>query len=134
MTKIKLVIPITVALVRNDQNKSQQTSSMQHLWIKSFPCCFHEREDIVESWQALEIHLLVIASMNNQIVTASHCSNPKITEQLTIKNEAIFSVLDKEEPEEVAYEYVAQKHREYVWLMVYCRKCLSLFQACGLSI
>ncbi len=129
---IKLVIPVTVALQQGEKSSSESTASSQHLWIRNFPRCYHEKENIIESWQALEIVLMVITKHDDRIITACYQSKQDSSEQLVLAGNTIFSVLEQEETKEVDYDYFTEKYQDHIWLVVYCRKCLTIFQLCGL--
>lgn len=129
---VKLVIPVTVTLVKGTDSSSDAASSLQNHWIRSFPLCDHEKENVVESWQALEIVPMLVSRHSDQIVIARYLSKPDIVEYLVLAANCLFSVADQGETQDVDYDYFAENYQEHVWLVVYCRKCLSVFLACGL--
>lgn len=128
---VKLVIPVTVTLVKGKDSSSNAASSFQSQWIRSFPRCEHEKESVVESWQVLEIVPMIISKHSDQIVIARYLSNPDIVEHLVLAANCLFSIADQGETQETDYDYFAENYLEHVWLVVYCRKCLSVFLVCG---
>lgn len=133
MKKIKLMIPITLSMIETENNESDPDICFPNLWVRSFPRCQHEKEKIVESWQALEILPMVITNHHDQIVSAYCCSGPHISEQFVLVPNSVFSVIDREETEVVDYDYFEERYKEHdAWLIVYCRKCSTIFHACGL--
>lgn len=126
------MIPVTLTLVEKEKNKSSSDTYPSNLWVRSFPHCKHEREKITESWQALEILPMIVTNHHDQIVTAHPCSNQNISEQFVLASNSIFSVVGNGETENVDYEYFEERYGEHIWLVVYCRKCSTIFQACGL--
>jgi hypothetical protein len=132
MKTVKLVIPVTVTLVRIEENESSPNTPLQNSWTRSFPRCPHEKENIVESWQVLEILLVIVTNHCDQTVTACYYSNQNIYEQFVLAANSIFSAIKEDEPEPVDYDYFTEQYKKHVWLIVYCRKCSTIFQACGL--
>lgn len=126
------MIPIVLTMVEPEKDELNPDTCFPNLWIKSFPKCTHEKEKIVESWQALEILPMVVTNHHDQIVTAHCCSSPHISEHFVLASNSIFSVVSDGEPETIDYEYFEENYKEHVWLIVYCRKCSTIFQACGL--
>lgn len=130
---VKLVIPVSLTLATTQESRSDAIgSSAQHLWIKEFPRCFHEKENIMESWQALEIVLMRVTGHEGSRVTACYQVNQNICLPLVLAENTLFSVFEKGETEPVEYDYFAAGYQDHLWLMVYCRKCNTIFQACGL--
>lgn len=125
------MIPVVLTLVERENNESDPDTCFPNLWVRSFPRCQDEREKIVESWQALEILPMVVTNHFDQIVTA-HCYNQNTSEQFVLASNSSFSVLEREETKLVDYDYFTERYAEHVWLIVYCRKCSSIFYACGL--
>lgn len=132
MKTVKLMIPVVLTMIEPENNDLDRDTCFPNLWIKSFPKCAHEKEKIVESWQALEILPMVITNHFDQIVTAYPYCNQNMSEQFVLASNSIFSVLDGDETKFVDYEYFEESYKEHVWLIVYCRKCSTIFQACGL--
>ena len=133
MKTVKLMIPVTLTLVEKEKNKSSSDTYPSNLWVRSFPHCKHEREKITESWQVLEILPMVITNHIDQVVTAHHCSNENISEQFVLVPDSVFSVIHGQETEAVDYDYFVEKYKEHdAWLIVYCRKCSTIYHACGL--
>lgn len=126
------MIPVTLTMIEQENNESDPDTCFPNLWIRSFPRCRHEKEKIVESWQALEILPMIITDHHDQIVTAHSYSSPHISEQFVLASNSSFSVLDGEETEPVDYDYFMERYEEHVWLIVYCRKCSTIFHVCGL--
>lgn len=129
---VKLAIPVKVTLVKGKDSSSHATTSFKSQWIRSFPLCDHEKENVVESWQALEIVPMLISKHTDQIVIAHYLSKPDIVEYLVLAANCIFSVVEQGETQESDYDYFVENYLEHVWLVVYCRKCLSVFLVCGL--
>jgi hypothetical protein len=132
MKTIKLVIPVTLTLVEPETNESDPNTCFPMLWVKSFPKCQHEKEKIVESWQALEILPMLVINHHDEIVTACYYANQNISEQFVLASNSTFSILETEETKPVDYDYFVERYAEHVWLIVFCRKCSTIFQACGL--
>ena len=132
MKTVKLMIPVVLTMIEQENNESNLDTCFPNLWMRSFPRCHHEKEKIVESWQALEILPMIITDHHDQIVTAYSCSSPHISEQFILAANSTFSVLEEGETEFVDYDYFTEKYEEHIWLIVYCRKCSSIFYACGL--
>jgi len=132
MKTVKLMIPVVLTMVEPENNDLNPDTCFPNLWIKSFPRCTHEKEKIVESWQVLEILPMIITNHHDQIVTAHCCSSPHRTEQFVLASNSIFSVLEGDETEFVDYEYFEERYKEHIWLIVYCRKCSTIFHVCGL--
>lgn len=129
---VKLTIPVVVTNQQTQENSSKSLSSLQNPWIRSYPRCSHEKENIIESWQVLQIVPMLITGHTDQIVTVCYLSNEDIIEYLVLAANCIFSVVEQGETQESDYDYFVQNYQEHVWLIVYCRKCLSVFLACGL--
>lgn len=133
MKTVKLMIPVTLTLAEREKDKSISDTCSSNLWVRIFPRCSHEREKITESWQVLEILPMVITNYIDQVVTAHHYSNEHIFEQFMLASNSVFSVIDGQETEVVDYDYFVERYKEHdAWLIVYCRKCSTIFQACGL--
>ena len=126
------MIPVILSVVETGNDNLDSDTCFPNLWMRSFPRSQHEREKIVESWQALEILPMIITNHRDQIVTAHPCPNQNISEQFVLASNSIFSVVDDGGTETVDYEYFEERYKEHVWLIVYCRKCSTIFQACGL--
>ncbi len=127
---VKLTFPIVVT--KKKENPYGRLSSPQNPWIRCFPHCSHEKEDIVESWQIIQIVPMLITNHTDQTVTARYLAKENIVEQLVLAANCLFSVVEQGETQESDYDYFDQNYQEHVWLVVYCRKCLSIFLACGL--
>lgn len=127
---VKLTLPVVVT--KKKENPSESLSSPQNPWIRSFPRCFHEKEDIVESWQVLQIVPMLITNHTDQIVTARYLAKEDIVEYLVLAANCLFSVVEQGETQDSDYDYFDQNYQEHIWLVIYCRKCLSVFLACGL--
>lgn len=133
MKTVKLMIPVMLTMMEPENNELDPDTCFPNLWIRSFPRCHHEREKIVESWQALEILPMVITDHHDQIITAHNYSNQNISEQFVLASNSSFSVLDRDETEAVDYDYFVERYKEHdAWLIVYCRKCSTIFHVCGL--
>lgn len=129
---VKLVIPVTVTLVKGKYSSSNAATSLKSQWIRSFPCCDHEKENVVESWQVLQIVPMLISKHTDQIVIAHYLSKPDIVEYLVLAANCTFLVVEQGQTQETDYDYFEQNYQEHIWLVVYCRKCFSIFLACGL--
>lgn len=55
MKTVKLMIPVTLTMIEQENNKSEPDTCFPNVWIRSFPRCRHEREKIVESWGKFHI-------------------------------------------------------------------------------
>jgi hypothetical protein len=132
MKTIKLMVPVTLTMLDRKNSDSDPDVCFPNLWIRTFPSCKHEKEKIVESWQALEILPMVVTDHHDQIVTAYCYSNQNTSSQFVLAANSVFSVVDGEDAEPVGYEYFEERYQEHIWLIVYCRKCSTIFQACGL--
>ncbi len=76
---------------------------------------------------------MVITNHIDQIITAHYYANQNISEQFVLASNSSFSVLDRDETEVVEYDYFVERYKEHdAWLIVYCRKCSTIFHACGL--
>lgn len=127
---VKLTIPVVVT--KKKENSTESLSSLQSPWIRSFPRCCHEKENIVESWQVIQIVPMLITKHTDQMVTARYLAKEDIVEYLVLAANCLFSVVEAGEIQDSDYDYFDQNYQEHVWLIVYCRKCLSIFLACGL--
>jgi len=133
MKTVKLMIPVVLTMVEPENNELNQGTCFPNLWVRSFPKCQHEKEKIIESWQVLEILPMVITNYLDQVVTAHHCSNENIFEQLVLSPNSVFSIIDGQETEVVDYDYFVEKYKEHdAWLIIYCRKCSTIYHAYGL--
>jgi len=86
----------------------------------------------MESWQALEIVLMRVTGHEGRQVTVCYQVNQDICLPLVLAENTIFSVFEKGETEIVEYDYFAAGYQDHLWLLVFCRKCNTIFQACGL--